>query len=336
MKLFKGLLVLMFVAGFGLLVAAITMGLDLEAIEDYLNDDEAYGSEIIYDTTEMINRLEIEVDTRHIVFEKHAGSQIRIRYHAHEEKDTWTVTEADGTLFIEQDERHQWFSLWTKISSRSVRTLYIMLPDDLSLDLDLVTGTGDVAFEMDQVEQHGNIVIQSGTGNVRLEKIDADVLDIQLNTGNISLVNVNIGQNLMAESNTGHIDLSIVTAVAVELDSNTGKIKIDGLSANSLSINCDTGDVNIKNTLIVLDIEVNSSTGNVDVSQTTAGGFDIDTSTGEVTITVDIISNYRYDLRTDVGVVKVGGISQGTTHITSTGSVLIKVRVSTGAITIKA
>jgi hypothetical protein len=336
MKLFKGLLVLMFVAGFGLFVAAITMGLNFEAIENYLNDDEAYGSQIIYDTTETIDQLDIEVDTRHIVFEKHTGSQIRIRYHEHVEKDTWTVLEEDGSLVIKQDERNLWFPIWPKMTSRSIRTLYIALPSDLSLDINIETGTGDVIIEMDQVEHHGNIQIKSGTGNVKLEKIDFELLDIQLNTGNISLVNVNIDQNLMAESNTGNINLLSVTAVAVELDSNTGKIKIDGLNANSLIIQCDTGDIQIKNTIIVLNVEVDSSTGNVDISQTSASSFDIDTSTGEVTISVDLISNYRYDLKTDVGTVKVGGVNQGTTHITSTGTVLIKVRVSTGTITIKA
>jgi DUF4097 and DUF4098 domain-containing protein YvlB len=308
----------------------------MNAIQDYLNDDEAYGTEIVYDTIESIDRLVIEVDTRHTVFEKHSGTQIRIRYYAHEQKDTWTVLEEDGTLLIKQDERLQWFSLWTKMTSRRIKTLYIALPEDLSLDIDIDSGTGDVSFEMDQIEKHGNIEIKSGTGNVNLEKIDVDSLDIHLSTGSVSLVNVNIAQNLMAESGTGNIVLSTVTAVAVELESSTGKIDINGLNATSLKGSCNTGNIEIENTTIAGNIELDSSTGSIDITQTSAGGFDIDTSTGEVTITVGVISNYRYDLKTDVGVVKVGGINQGTTHVTSTGSILIKVRVSTGTITIKA
>jgi hypothetical protein len=336
MKGLKILLVLVFVIGFGLVVAAFTMGLDFDEITNYLNDDEAYGEEIIYDTTEVIDAFDIKVDTRHIVFEKHTGTNIRIRYHAHEDKDTWTITEENGILSIEQDEKTQWLILWPKLTTRSLKTLYIALPDGISFDFDIQTGTGDVSLEMEQVESHGDILLNSGTGDVNIENVDVNELDVSLSTGNVSLVNVNIDSNLIANSNTGNIHLSSVTALSVELDSNTGEINIDGLTASSLSANCDTGSITIEETAISGDIILDSSTGSIEIQSTTADGFDISSSTGDVSVSVGTLALYRLDLKTDVGVVKVDGVNQGTTHITTTGSILIKVRVSTGTISIKA
>lgn len=314
MKVLKGLLVLIFFIGFGLLVAAFTMGLDIDAVTNYFVEDDAYGDEIVYDSTETIDTLVVNVDTRHLMIEKHTGDHIRIRYHAHEEKDTWTVTEENGTLTIEQDERMQWFNLWTKYATRSIKTVYISIPEVLVLTYDIDTETGDV----------------------NIEDLGLNSLDISLATGNISLVNLNIDHDLIVESSTGNITLSAVTADVVTLKTNTGKIMIDDLDAASLDVDSDTGRIIVETTTIQGEITIESSTGSIAIESTVADGFDISSSTGDVTITVTSLSDYRYDLKTDVGVVKVGGINQGTTHVTATGLIFMKVRVSTGSITIEA
>lgn len=336
MKGLKIFLVFVFVVGFGLVVAALTMGMDFDAVTDYLNDDAAYGEEIIYDTTEMIEVIHIEVDTRHIVFEKHMGSNIRIRYHAHEDRDTWDIDEEDGILTIDQDEKTQFLILFPKITSRHIKTLYIAIPDGISFDFEIKTHTGDVSFEMDQVETFGDMLLDSNTGNILLKNLSLNELDISLSTGDVSLVNVNTDFNLSAESNTGNINLSNVTASHVALDSNTGKINIDGLVATSLIADCNTGSISIDETTISGTVTLDSSTGSIDIQSTTASQFDISSSTGDVSVMVSSLDIYRFDLKTDVGVVKVGGINQGTTHITTSGTILMKIRVSTGTINIRA
>jgi len=334
MKGLKILLVLIFVIGFGLVAAAFTMGLDFDKITDFINDDEAYGEEIIYDTTEVLDTINIKVDTRHVTFETHAGSNIRVRYHAHEDKDTWTITEAEGTLSIEQDEKPYWLIVWPKLTTRTLKTLYVSLPESASFDFNIETGTGDISFEMDQINTHGDLVVVSGTGNLNIKNLDLNQLSISLSTGSVSLVNLNIIHDLVADTNTGDINLTTVTAASVELDSNTGEIDIEELSADSLFASCDTGRIAIESSIILGEIILDSSTGSIEINSTTADGFDINSSTGDVSISVASLELYRLDLKTDVGVVRVDGINQGTTHITTTGSILIKVRVSTGAISI--
>lgn len=336
MKILKIVLLLIFVLGFGLVVAAFTMGFDLDAITDYMTDDEAYGDLVVYDTTESISLIQVDVDTRHVVILKHEGSHIRLRYHPHETKDTWIIGEEDGTLLISQDEKPQWFVWFGKMASREVRTLYIDLPDLGSYDFDIETGTGDVLIEMASQETHGDLRIESGTGNVKLENLSLEKLDVSLGTGNISLVSLNIANDIDASSNTGTVTVETVSAQRVTLDSNTGSIKIEGLIASLLDANCDTGFVRIKSSDINGSVTLQSSTGTITVTTTIATSFDLSSSTGDISVTVSDMSNYRLDLKTDVGTVRVGGIHQGTTHVTTTGSILIKARVSTGNITVGA
>lgn len=333
MKFLIKLVILIFFVGLILTAVAFFGGVNLGNISDYFVDDEDYGDPIEFVLSETIDTLNVELDNRNIIITATTGDDIIVTYYEHE-KDTWSLTESSGTFTITQTARtvfFNWFSF--KMASYEVMTLHIEIPTAMILDYSLDSDVGDIVYTDGPQVSH-DFYANSDTGTVRIEDVSMDKLTVRMNTGSITLFNLVISGDLDAKTDTGTIELNDITADEVLLDTDTGKVEMNVVSANQVNAETSTGRVEMNDCVILGLVELSTSTGNVTVTNTVATGFDLSSSTGTIRFTSTTSMDLRYDLDTSVGNITVNGDDQGTKHSTSTGTILLKVKVSTGNITV--
>ena len=281
------------------------------------------------------NRI-IDIDTRNIIVHYDDVDHISLTYYAHESKDTWTFDDSvDGTYTITQKEKVVWMNFFNyKFTPQEIVTIHIYLPETIALDLNLKTSVGDVRIENDSVITANDVKLYSNTGSIYLEMMDCKELDLKTDTGGIHIDKVNASGDVTLDSDTGSINAKQLTGKAMLMKADTGNVSLTDISGDSLNVDVDTGKMSSINATFSGAIIIDSSTGDVILNNTLGASFDIESNTGDVKLTFASLDNYRYDLKTDTGNIKISGLSQGNRHSTSIGDVLIKVNVDTGNIRI--
>ncbi len=333
MKTIIRLVLLLFIIGIVLTMVAFVSGVNLDSITSYVSDDEAYGDPIELITTTTIDTLDIDLATRNIDISVTTEDHVIVTYHEHE-KDTWTISEANGTLNIIQTVKPIFFSWFNfKIASHEVMTVYIEIPSDWVLEYSLMSNTGDIEYVEGPLVAT-EISIESKTGDTDLENITMDSLLIRMDTGDASLKNLIVTGDLDAESDTGNIVLNNISADKVILDNATGKISATDLIASSLIADTSTDNVTLTDSTISGTVYLSTNTGNVAVTDSTGTGFDLSTNTGNIRFTSAVNLDLRYNLSTSTGHVSVNEEDQGDRHTTSSGDILLKGDTTTGNITV--
>ncbi|MDI6452058.1 DUF4097 family beta strand repeat-containing protein [Peloplasma aerotolerans] len=334
MRIIVKLLLVMFVLGLVMATAAVLMGLNIQGLSDFFNDDESYGEEIVYVQNDLIDGIHLSSETRNVILSATEDDFITIRYYA-QEKDTWTISETGGVLSIIQEQKTEFFRFINfKTASSEVRTIYIEVPETWVLDLTLKSNVGTMRLEFDDVVYHKALSIESNTGRVYLKKLNVDSVDIKLNTGSSSLIDVMIENDLVINTDTGTIHVDNVGVNDVAVKSSTGNIRLQNLTAFNVTANNDTGRITSENVLASGDLSYKTTTGRITMEKTTANSYDLRATTGDIIITVESLSEMKLDLKATIGKIMVAGANQGNSHVTSTGSVSITARVTTGNITI--
>jgi len=335
MKVLSKILGVLILLGLVMAVAAFFMGLDIAGLRGFFNDDEAYGEMLTETTSETVDTINIDVETRHIIVHMVESDDISVTYYAHESRDTWTFGVESGVYTIKQKEKVVFFNFMNyKYVSQEVRSLHLYLPQDVIFTFDLSTSVGDIRLQFDQDTITDDLALSSNTGSVYVKNVSAPSMNLTTNTGSIIVQNATVHGALDAQSNTGSISLTDLSVSALNLDSDTGSITLTRVEATSLIASVDTGRVSITDSEFIDDVDISTSTGGINITHTIASSFDLSTSTGDVRITSTDTSNYRYDLRTSTGTIRINGDNQGNRHSTSTGAILVKIYVSTGDITI--
>ena len=170
--------------------------------------------------------------------------------------------------------------------------------------IDILEDTGDVK---NYASVDGNIKIKTSTGNIRVENLEASMIDlftstgkvnitdvnsindikINIDTGKTNMVNVNC-KNLLSKGDTGNIFLENVIAIEkFSIERNTGDIKFKDCDASDIFMKTDTGNVK-GNLLTDKVIFATSSTGKVDVPKIMADEkCEIITDTGNIKININ-------------------------------------------------
>ena len=72
----------------------------------------------------------------------------------------------------------------------------------------------------------------------------------------------------------------------IDIDSDTGNISLSNVNANKLEIETDTGDIRLTNTILKEDLNIEGSTGSVYFDGFDAANIYIELSTGDVKGTI--------------------------------------------------
>ncbi len=201
----------------------------------------------------------------------------------HEQKNIkHAVTVKDNTLVVEVEDTRKWYEY-----------------------IGINFGSTSITVYIPQAE-YGAISVKASTGDIQVENLSAENLDMSVSTGKITAshvtckgditVHVSTGRtmltdiackNLVSTGDTGDMSLKQVTAAEkFSLKRSTGDILFDGCDAAEILAQTDTGDV--KGSLLTDKVFITeTSTGKINVPKTTTGGrCEITTSTGDIKIEI--------------------------------------------------
>lgn len=133
--------------------------------------------------------------------------------------------------------------------------------------------------------EYGELIMESDTGNIHIENINANKLDLSTSTGNLKIVNTKC-KNLFSKSDTGNILLEkVIASEKFKIETDTGNVKFKDSDASDIFVKTDTGNVT-GNILTDKVIFAESDTGNIDVPKVMADEkCEIVTETGNIKIT---------------------------------------------------
>ena len=135
--------------------------------------------------------------------------------------------------------------------------------------------------------EYDEFITESDTGNIHINSINANKLDLSTDTGNLKIVNIKC-KNLFSTSDTGNILLeNVIAEEKFKIETDTGNVKFIDSDASDIFVKTDTGNVT-GNLLTDKVIFAESGTGNIDVPKIiTDEKCEIITDTGDIKITID-------------------------------------------------
>jgi DUF4097 and DUF4098 domain-containing protein YvlB len=179
-------------------------------------------------------------------------------------------------------------------------------------------------------------VFNTGSGNL---------LNVETNSGKVSLESLNLQEALTAKSEFGEISLAQVKAASYDVQTNSGSITIDG-AVGKVKAHSGFGSVTVKNAdSVTLDLSTQS--GSVEFEGSLGDGpHTVHSDFGGISLTIPADSALNVDLKTNFGSIKSdipitvvlsGKIEQS--HQTGTinaGGAQLKVETDSGDISILA
>lgn len=236
-----------------------------------------------YEFNDEFKNIIIAIDTADIVFVPTDNTVTKIVCFE-ESNSTHSVKIQNGSLVIEQTDTRKWYEhIGINFSSPQI-TVY--LPK----------------------REYENISIKTSTGDIKLSGISADSIELGVSTGDISLTDSNVSNDLKVKVTTGNAKISNVACKNIFSDGDTGDITLNWVIAtDKFSVTRDTGDINldscdsaemyletdtgnIKGSLLSEKIFITkTNTGKINVPKSTSGGIcKITTHTGDIKITTNL------------------------------------------------
>lgn len=265
-----------------------------------LSTDE-YQTEI-HTIQEDFSSISIRVDTADVIFVNAGSEAATVTCHM-EANITCSVRVTDGMLLIESEDHRKWYEhIGIHFGTPKVT---VSIPQGQYADFLVKTSTGDVQVPGDFAFER--ITIGTSTGDIRLDGVTADSLDLTVSTGRVTVSDSTCGgdlvirvttgktvlsdircRNLSSTGDTGKITLqNVIATEKITVARSTGDVSFDRCDATELSVSTDTGDV--RGSLLSEKVFIAAAdTGKIDVPNTVTGGkCQITTDTGDIVITIE-------------------------------------------------
>lgn len=317
----KGLKILLIIAS-ALVVVGFGVFITVLVINDFdiskLNSNR-YETNTYY-ISEDFSNIKIDVEVSNVSFIKTEEEQVKIVCNE-SERNKYNIAVEDDALVIKASWHSGWQQFFTFFSFKK-EMLEVYLPKATYNRLEVKNDVGHVLIpkeftftNLQVTSSTGNtelyasaneIVMEMDTGNIKLDSINADNINLKTSTGRHTLTNVTATNNITLRSDTGTIDLTKIRAVNLTAKAETGRLKLnDVIVSNKLNLTTSTGSViltdsdaeeiyietstgTVKGTLLSPKIfHATSELGRVKVPKTTTGGkCEIETETGSITIEI--------------------------------------------------
>lgn len=181
-----------------------------------------------------------------------------------------------------------------------------------------------------------NYNLKSDTGEIKY--IDgpsvANDMTLSVDTGNIKLEHIDI-KTLTVQTDTGSMNLKNLDVTGdIHASLDTGSFNGDDIFAAKLEIYVDTGSITIDDSSITNAAVLETDTGSIYVDELDASSYNLSADTGSVDFNNSSISNMSCNLFTDTGSVKFNGDNQGSRYISTKGNIMLIIDVDTGSIVV--
>lgn len=275
------------------LATSFILGFTAEDAKDFFTEDKAFvlQEEITYTT--LMHTIDVDMDIRNLTIETHDESYLSIN-HYRKSNETWTITENEGILSIKQKTKSPFVSFRFLIS-KNKNTVFISVPKEWIIDYTLKSNTGNISI----TEVQANILnVSVDTGNVYIKGSSIlKTLTSKSSTGSIKVENTNISETLKSTTNTGSITILKTNAHLAKLKTETGSIRGDTLNAKTLKVEASTGSITLKGAYKDYSLSLKTSTGSIKVDGSSKNkiyniikgeeSITAKTSTGSITISYD-------------------------------------------------
>ena len=234
-----------------------------------------------YDINDNFKNISVNVKTADIVFVPSENAKAEVVCHE-QDNAKHEVSVINDTLTIKLVDERKWYE-YIGINFRTPK-ITVYLPQGEYGNLTISSSTGDINIENISAE---NINLTVSTGEIEAKSITCNGdFKTKVSTGEVELKNISC-KNLSSNGNTGHISLKdVIAEEKLTIERSTGDIKFELCDANEIFVKTDTGDV--KGSLLSDKVFITQTdTGSVNVPKTITGGrCEITTDTGDIKITV--------------------------------------------------
>ena len=256
----------------------------------------------------------IGIDTAELTFLPSEDGKLKVIC-VEEEGMQHVVAVSDGTLSIQAVDTQRWHEKIGVGGEKTSVTVY--LPKKEYDALTLKTSTGDVtvpaAFRFRSVLMtgstadidfraftEGNVSIRISTGDISLDGLKADSLDLTASTGHIRVSASVIAGSVKVQTSTGEVGFTDLNCADARVKTTTGEVDLTRVLASaSLRIETDTGDVSFDRS-DAPEVRVETDTGDVTGTLLTPKAFEADTHTGRVKLPSSEPGG-RCELKSDTG-----------------------------------
>lgn len=245
----------------------------------------------VYEINETFNDISITTDTTDIVFALSDDGKCKVECYE-KENEKHSVDVENNVLVIKADRHKSWYDYFGFFFDAPKITVYLPKSEYNALS---------------DIGRTGNIKVKATTGDIRVENVSADSLDISVSTGTVTVSNVTCHNDISIDVSTGDTYLSDISCKNIVSDGSTGYISLSNVIADDeFSIERSTGDIkfkdcdaseiyaatstgNVTGSLLTDKIFITkSSTGDINVPKTTTGGVcEISTHTGDINIKIN-------------------------------------------------
>ncbi len=150
----------------------------------------------------------------------------------------------------------------------------------------LNSDTGDITLK--NFISSGDLSVTTGTGDVEVEKIDADIITVNTNTGEVCISDCRCG-NAVLNSDTGDITLkNFISSGNLSVTTGTGDVGFEKIDADIITVNTNTGYV--KGSVLSEKLfNAHSNAGKIDVPDSIATDktCEIKTNTGDIIVIIE-------------------------------------------------
>lgn len=170
-----------------------------------------------------------------------------------------------------------------------VTTGDVNIPSDFGFDdVNILINTGDLDYLADAFNKFN---VEITTGDILIDTITSDLIAITTTTGNIDISNIDNDSDINANLVTGDISIKNVSCHNLVLDGTTADVDLSSVVVkDNLDIGLVTGDVTFnKSDAGNIDIKVN--TGDVTGSLLSDKDFSVNTNTGNVDVPNSVIGD---------------------------------------------
>ena len=307
-------------------IALVVIGLAIAVVALYLNNwSFAFG----YDSTKEVATHEINESIRDISINTYTADVIFIPTNDSEAKIVCrdanglqhTVTVNDGALAIELTDTRKWYDYISFSFENSEIAIYLPSGEYNTLDIDISMGDVEIPKEF----TFGNVDIEATTGDIDF-CATATQLKIKTGTGDISLENV-MADAIDLSTSTGTLSLSDINCTGeLKLCTSNGNTSVSGANCGSLYSSGSTGDIRLTSLISDGKIDITRGTGDVEFIGCDAAEINVTTTTGNVT--GSLLSDKIFMTHTGTGKERIpatttGGICR---IECSTGDIIIEIK----------
>lgn len=179
-----------------------------------------------------------------------------------------------------------------------VNTKYSVIVEDGTLNVDLIEERSAYHFI-----GYIGLNFDSPKITVYLPKDKYDSLDINEDTGDITIPDCFSFDDINIELSTGNVDCYPSASEKIKIITSTGYIDVENLTTDTLDLTTSTGAITVGDVTCENDVTVNVSTGKSYLSNVECNNFVSDGNTGELTLK-NVIADEKFLIGRSTGDVK--------------------------------